>query len=150
MLNVYLDKRDVPSGIKVQDFNDMLFDTNVGKINIDKNVVSIIKSIENADYLGDFKVKSKYGIIVDILEISTGCKAAINIYSFPDKFINCIECGDNALHTIFRFNRGNIVCKFAPSYTNYKVPVDIMLHHNGKTKHCTTLEETIDNWNNWR
>ena len=57
MLNVYLDKRDVPSGIKVQDFNDVLFNTNVGKINIDKNVVSIIKSIENADYLGDFKVK---------------------------------------------------------------------------------------------
>lgn len=150
MLHVYLNEKDVPKGTDIIPSNDALFDLNVGRLNVDDTIRAIIKEIDNAEYIGNYKVETRFGIVADMTDLSTGCKAAINVYVFPDKMINCIECGDNALQVIFRLKNGNILCKYAPAYLNMTVQVNVMLHHNGKTRHCKTLNDTVDNWGDWR
>lgn len=126
MLNIFLGKK--PEGLI--DFNDGWFDMNTDSIDFsNKEIRKIIKNIDGVEYADDLRFFSKFkkNVQVDITELSTGCKTAINIYSFPDKIFNLAECGNNALEIIFNFKKGNGYVQYYihPRNINNKVNVVI-------------------------
>lgn len=105
-----------PYNMKSIDFND-------------KNVQNLIKMIDGVDYIGKYKFRSKFtGTEVFVNQLSTGCKTAINIYSFPNEIFSVIECGGNALTEILKMKDGQILIENAakPSKVNneYNVIID--------------------------
>lgn len=97
---------------KIVVLNDAFFDFFIlDKININDNMKSILKKIDNVKYAQDYRVTSKFqdNVLIRMEEISTGCKTALNVFTFPDKIFFADECGENALQTIFNFKSGNII-----------------------------------------
>ena len=80
----------------------------LGDIRFDAAARKIIKEIDGVDYLDGHRFISKYDdVAVKVTELSTGCKTALNIYSFPEKIFYIGESGDNAKQTILGFSEGN-------------------------------------------
>ena len=110
MLNIYLDKNNKRNK-NVQYYNDAFFNLYASKIDFNKSIIFIIKQIDGVEYAGNNRVFSKFqsGTQIRVEELSTGCKTAINTYSFPGKIFYAGECGENALQVICNFNKGNIL-----------------------------------------
>lgn len=131
-LNLYIKKEDVnKTGLKLEERNDAFFNLHIGTTKISDTIKSLILNIDHTTYSSGSDIRTKYGRLVDIRKISTGCKTAINIYSNPDKLFNCVEAGDNALRGILMFNRGNAYMPLLPSIIN-NFSVDVLLHYMGK------------------
>ena len=118
MLHMYLSAGLVPKN--VQRFNDAFFDLYCDKIKFNKEVVSIIQSIDEVRYAGNCRIFSKFeeGVQLRVSELSTGCKTAINVYSFPQQVFYIGECGVNAIQVICNFDKGNVLV------TDFFVPED--------------------------
>lgn len=112
MLKIYLSRGAIKEGVITT--NDAYFDLHLSDIKFDSTVLKLIKNIDGVDYAGKHAVYSKYhkGAVVRVEELSTGCKTAINVYSFPQKVFYAGECGDNALYEIYGFNRGNVFMNY--------------------------------------
>lgn len=108
MLQMYLSEELVPQ--KVQFLNDAFFDLYRDKIQFDENVVSIIQSIDEVQYAGDHRIYSKFerGVQLSVTQLSTGCKTAINVFSFPEQ-VFYLGCGENAIQVICNFDRGKVL-----------------------------------------
>jgi hypothetical protein len=142
MLRIYLQTEDT-SIIK---FNDNWFDNYINNINFDDVVSNIIKSIDNVEYIGNYKVKSKFnnGASISVSELSTGCKTAINVYTFYDKMFTVSECGDNALQTIFMLERGNIYLPYFVIPREFNNAIEVVYDNNSRiVNNNTQLEEVL-------
>ncbi len=70
----------------------------------------LIKLIDKADYVDDKTITDRFGDKTFIDNLSTGCKTAICVVEYPDKWINTLECGLNALNAILTTcDEGNII-----------------------------------------
>ena len=69
---------------------------------------TLIKLIDNTKIVNTGWIESKFipGMAVDIRNLSTGCKTALNIVNNPDKIFLLSECGDNALEEVLKFKQG--------------------------------------------
>jgi len=124
MLNLYLG--DISKDIITS--NDGWFDSNFDKIDFTDNTVRhILEVIDGAKYVGNNEVTTKFSrdARVKITELSTGCKTAVNVYTFRDKIFTAIECGENALNEIFKLTDGSINISFPiwPSVLNNSINV---------------------------
>lgn len=111
MLNVYIGNK--PKELII--FNDGWFNTYADLIDFeDKTVQNIMKIIDGVNYAGDLMFFSKFkkNAQVSVSELSSGCKTAINVYSFQNKIFSLAECGNNALRTIFGLKNGNGYVKY--------------------------------------
>lgn len=71
---------------------------------------SIINYIEQGKYYDDTSFIDRFGVKCYYDCMSTGCKAALLVANRPDKVVNCIECGSNALEAIIKYCKdGTIV-----------------------------------------
>lgn len=110
MLKIYLGNMDVHKE-KYCKYNDAWFDKYTDSIDFEQKFIQeIIMSIDHVAYIGSHRVLSKFeeNLAISVRELSTGCKTAINVCSFPDRIFSVAECGDNALQTIFNCADGNI------------------------------------------
>lgn len=110
MLRIYLGDIDKLKK-KYCKFNDAWFDKYTDKIDFEQeSVKEIIKSIDHVTYVGNQRIRSKFeeNLAISVRELSTGCKTAINVFSFPDTIFSVAECGDNALQVIFNCQEGKI------------------------------------------
>lgn len=81
----------------------------------------IISLIDMGEYVSSSEYKDKFGRILPISTLSTGCKTALQCYHNPTKLIDTIECYSNAIEVIIALIRnGNIL-----------VSEDIMRQSNG-------------------
>ena len=70
----------------------------------------LMKLIDRADYVDNFTIIDRFGDKTFIDNLSTGCKTAICVVEYPDKWINTLECGLNALNAILTTcDEGNII-----------------------------------------
>ena len=70
----------------------------------------LMKLIDRADYFDNFTIIDRFGDKTFIDNLSTGCKTAICVVEYPDKWINTLECGLNALNAILTTcDEGNII-----------------------------------------
>jgi hypothetical protein len=147
MLELYVNKEDIPKSDNLISFNDAFFNLRYGGLDIDDAIINIIKTIDGSVYLGNGRFHTKFDEIIGLDSISTGCKTVINVYKNPDKLFDCTECGNNALELIFRLKNGRVYCSMAPAYPDFYTPVDVMIHgYKNEKKHFSDLGALIDNW----
>lgn len=141
MLNVYLGKK--PNSLRK--YNDGWFDINIGLIDFNnKEIHKIMKDIDDVEYASDLRFFSKYNknLAVSLTELSTGCKTAINIYTFQNELFTIAECGNNALNTIFRFKSGNVYMDYYVYLERFKN--DMSVHINNKKFKVSSTKEFDD------
>lgn len=131
MLNIYLSDNGMSSTelSKIVNSSDLWFRQYVVALPKTDTICSIIKNIDNVEYLGDRRITPKYGkeVNLDIECLSSGCKAVLNVLLFPDKIFNSIVCGQNAIDELLKLDTGSIVVYEAPSFKKLKKSVNFIL-----------------------
>ena len=132
---------ELPKEYKYIKFNDAYFDKYYTDYEIDDTAKNIIKSIDNVEYTGNHRFKSKFEKDADIklTELSTGCKTALNIYFNVDKMFNIAECGNNAFEEILKLDRGNAYLPYVKPAVNLVHSIDI--YRKGKVTIVSTKKE---------
>lgn len=99
---------------------------------------AIIQEVEKGEYLNELEFIDRFGYKLSIDCLSTGAKAALAVKHNPDKIVNCIEAGTNAISAILQFCRdGAIViydrCYVFPIFDDREDVVPIDVEYRG---HC--------------
>lgn len=63
----------------------------------------LIEKIEQGKYYDPYYYIDRFGVKLDIDNMSSGCKAALCVANINDKVINLIECGINARDAIYQY-----------------------------------------------
>lgn len=108
MLTIYKNKNDIPSCMEYVELNDFFFNQNTA-VQLDDRADQILMRVDRVKRAGKFKVKSKFNdVILDVDQLSTGCKTVLNVMYFPDKVFCMKECGENALEMLFELEHGSV------------------------------------------
>ena len=76
----------------------------------DETTKNLLYNIDKAKYLNEFYFIDRFGAKVSVLNLSTGCKAALCVHYLEVKIIDLKECGFNARDAILAFcKKGNII-----------------------------------------
>lgn len=139
MLKIYLTRPD-----NIIDFHDQWFDSKINKIDFDEDIINFIKQIDGVEYVGNHHIKAKYNenMTLYVRELSSGCKAAINVKCFPNIVFNVGQCGKNALSVILNFKKGNIHMPYfviPPEFEN-----EIEVEFRGQTRIIHNNDELED------
>ena len=134
MLNVYINREDAENTMEVMNNNDALFNYDLyNGLTVTETIKKIMKSIDNAEYIQGMDMRSRYGNITSMENLSTGCKTAINIINHPELIIDCVECGDNVLHKIIKScNKGNVLFTFLPSNKDKGISINMVTAQGGQ------------------
>lgn len=73
------------------------------KIVVDETTKQFVKEIDKGELIDANRFIDRFGTILYISELSTGCKAAFCTYFYPDKIVDLQECGRNARDAIFNY-----------------------------------------------
>ena len=144
MITIYKNETDIPAGMDMIKWNDLFFNRTTAD-HIDDRAGEIIKTIDNADIDGKYKIRSSFnGTLLDIDKLSSGCKTLLNILYFPDRVFSIKECGENALDILYSFSEGRVFSDYPMiSFSMNKVQVV-----DDKGTHIVeTYNELKDWWN---
>ena len=123
MLKIYLDE---PQNVITA--NDSYFNRYTFQELDYKQAKEIIKSIDGVDLINDFKIKSQFTDgELDLSKLSTGCKTALNVVTYPEKNFTAIECGLNALNVIYQKSIGNIYMRELITSITENINCDILV-----------------------
>ena len=113
MITIFKNKRDIPQDKEYIELNDIFFNQNTaGKL--DERAVQFIEKIDNSELLGKYKIRSRFeDVVLNIDQISTGCKTVLNVFYYPDKVFCLKECGNNALEILYSFEKGFVYSEYA-------------------------------------
>ena len=133
-MTLYIGSQHIKDKSSLVALNDAWFNNHLQEIRFNKTEQKIIKSIDGVEYVDNGKFKSKFnsGTLIDASELSTGCKTALNIYTFKDKIFNLAECGDNALQVILYMKQGKCYTDFKFIPDDFKNTIEVM-YKGGKT-----------------
>ena len=139
MLKIYLDKPE-----KVITANDNYFNKFTFQKLEYEQASDIIKRIDKVDLLKGLKVKSQFTEgELDLSKLSTGCKTALNVVTYPNEVFTAIECGLNALNVIYEKSVGKIYMKELITSITENVKCDILvIEKNGEHAFCDTKSMT--------
>ncbi len=93
----------------------------------------LLKQIENAEYISSSKYKDRFGIILSINDLSTGTKAALCVLYHPDKIIDLVECGNNAIDAIIENCKDGYILDSEHTAAYYSAGTGISVEFDGKT-----------------
>lgn len=127
MIDVYIKAKDLKHKKYVHICEDY-FDEHYKKEFIDDLAKHIIAKIDGGKCLKDGRIKSKYGPIISIKELSSGCKTCLVVYQFPDIIFDTVACGRNAFELICTLPAGKIYISLVPYYSRTNPKVEILLH----------------------
>ena len=123
MLEIYLNKQEGIVNANDSYFNKYTFQ----KLDYEQ-AKNIIKSIDGVDLHDNFKVRSQFTDgEIDLSKLSTGCKTALNVVTYPQEIFTAIECGLNALNVIYKNNIGKIYMKELITSITENVACDIVV-----------------------
>ena len=72
----------------------------------------LMREIEGASYNDPISFIDRFGYKLTTRELSTGCKAAILVATYPDEVFDLLECGNNARDSILRHCKdGNVIVR---------------------------------------
>lgn len=107
MLNVYF---DAPNNIKVTTDIEERFKGEV--VERTPLIEALMREIEGASYNDPISFIDRFGYKLTTRELSTGCKAAILVATYPDEVFDLLECGNNARDSILRHCKdGNVIVR---------------------------------------
>lgn len=98
----------------IKNLNNVIFNIEFGfkwkNLKDSDAVRNIIKYVDRGVYIDQNSFKDRFGYKLYTKYLSTGCKAALLVAEYPNKIVNCIECGSNALAAIIKYCKdGTIV-----------------------------------------
>lgn len=93
----------------------------------DDFVKSIIKGVDRADVVDGCVLRNEFGKVISADHLSTGSKAMICIYEFPDKIFNITQMGNNVLAWLMQLcekeDRTVICYRDIPIYKLSEIPL---------------------------
>ena len=111
MITVYKNKA-IDKAKELVSLNDIYFNKNTVEL-LDERAKDIIKQIDQSEMLSRYTIKSRFNeTVLNIDQLSTGCKTVLNIVYNPQKIFDIRECGENALDLIYTLPQGNIYCEY--------------------------------------
>lgn len=138
-LNVWLREEDLPKNKNCASFADAYFEC-LDNFELDNTVREIVKLIDNARFISDTRLETKYGDIIRLDELSTGCKLYLNVYLNPDVLFDTIEAGGNVIAELLKLKKGNILLHFVPIIYG-DVQIDIDAHYGQEIVHFESYQE---------
>lgn len=113
MITIYKNKKDIPENMKYVELNDVFFNKNTA-VKLDEYAEKIIKQIDDSKLVSKYKIESRFnGVILDVDQLSSGCKTVLNVFYFPDKVFCMKECGENALEILYNLEQGYVYSDYA-------------------------------------
>lgn len=141
MLEIYLNKQEGIVNANDSYFNKYTFQ----KLDY-KQAKDIIKGIDGVDLQDNLKVKSQFTDgEIDLSKLSTGCKTALNVATYPQEIFTAIECGLNALNVIYRNSIGKIYMKEIITSITENIECDIVVM-DGKGERAFTDTKSMRDW----
>ena len=126
MLKIFIRDEPYPDGIEIIDNIEAAFVKY--KFKNTEFERSILRVIENATIYNTNSFVDRFGNKLPISDLSTGTKAALLINAYPDKLIDTIECGLNALSSILSLCKdGNILMHDYQTHLPYVDDVNPMV-----------------------
>ena len=119
MLTIYFKDSPDLQGRKIIHNVDELF----SKTNLigNKEEKLILNEIEQGKYLSNTHYIDRFGVKLPRDCLSQGCKTALTVLKHPDKIINTIECGRNAIGSIITHcKNGRIILNSDENKIPYK------------------------------
>lgn len=142
-VTIFVDRNGIPDSMSIIDCNDIWFGANKDRIKVDDNIKKLMSLIDGSTYVRDTTMVTRYGEYIDMDYLSTGCKTAINAYANPNKIVDCIESGGNAILQMFRLKNGNLLVEIPPfSFEDYSI--DAILVAKGKRIEFTSSSNLED------
>ena len=134
---------------EIKSMNNIVFDAEYEFMGVNLNGTDttnkIIKYIEDGTYYDETSFIDRFGIKCYYDCMSTGCKAALLVAEYPDKIINCIECGSNALEAIIKYcKNGTIITYDDDVFDNIKVGNNDIIDVELDSKHFTLGRDLND------
>lgn len=112
-LKVFIRKEDIPAKAKVVYYSQFYFKEHLREylpnLKMDETFEGMLYEIDEAKYIGNGNIENDFGEIVSLELVSAGCMTAVNVYKNPNKVIDTVLCGGNALDEIFKLNKGYIL-----------------------------------------
>lgn len=143
-LTLYLcQEAELPKDKNYIKFNDAYFNKYYTDYKIDDTAKNIIKSIDEVEYTGNYRFKSKFEkeeAHIKLTELSTGCKTALNVYFNPDKIFTVAECGNNAFEEILKLNSGNAHLPYAKTAVKLEHTIRVYTTSTGINQVSTKSE----------
>ena len=94
----------------------------------------ILQRIDKASYCDGMHFLDRNGAKTSLMYLSSGAKAALLVYHFREKVINCIEVGSNALSALFKAtDTGNIIVDNRKYLISDRGALDTSIQYRG---HC--------------
>ena len=108
VLNIFIRDEPYPGNLEIIDNIEVAFVKYKFKnTEFERNILRVI---ENAAICNTNAFIDRFGNKLPISDLSTGTKAALLIHANPDKLVDTIECGLNALSSILSFCKaGNVL-----------------------------------------
>ena len=96
---------------EIVELNDVFFNHNTASL-LDEKATHIIPTIDHSTMISKYRMRSRFDdIVLDIDQLSTGCKTILNVCYFPNKVFCLKECGD--MHFVFFISLAMDTCTVA-------------------------------------
>lgn len=125
MIDIYTEKKNSKDWILK---NDLYFNLSTSNEEMSKEEIELIREVDDAILTPDKHIETKYGLGT-IRNLSSGCKALLNIVKHPEKVVCVEECGPNVLKKIFEMDNIKIYMS-RPSFM--EIPKNVRLRFNDK------------------
>lgn len=145
MITVFKDKKDIPQDMEYVELNDVFFNQKTA-VKLDERASQIIEEIDASKHISKYKIRSRFDdVILNIDQLSAGCKTVLNVLYYPDKVFCLKECGNNALEILYGLESGAV-------YSDYAlIPFDmenVMIQTKNGSRIIDDYEELKEWWSN--
>lgn len=138
-LNVWIREEDLPKSRKLIGFTDAYFVTSLSQFRVDEAVKHIVKNIDGATFINKNTLYSRFGNVMDVKQLSTGCKLYLNIYTNAKDLFDTIDAGGNVLLEILKLKEGSILVHgLEPVLNDFMVDIDV--HFGRKIVHFDSYD----------
>lgn len=107
---------------EIRNLNNVIFNIEFGfkwkNLKDSDTVRNIIKYVDRGVYIDQNSFKDRFGYKLYTKCLSTGCKAALLVAEYPNKIVNCIECGSNALEAIILYCKDGEILVYGSTLDN--------------------------------
>lgn len=141
--NIYTDIPEEFSGKYIR-FNDAHFDLYTYRLALVDDIVrKLVESIDNCEVtdINNWEIRTPTHTSINMCELSTGCKTAINAHFFPDHLINGYEMGGNALKYLLKYVNGANLRLRCPRYIEPELVFSIPVKLHTKSKVLTVKND---------
>jgi hypothetical protein len=113
VITIFKAKKDIPQNKEYVELNDLFFNQNTAAV-LDERASGIIEKIDASKFLGKYRIQSRFDdVVLNIDQLSAGCKTVLNVLYYPDKVFCLKECGSNALEILYGLENGFVYSDYA-------------------------------------